>query len=118
MTGVGLDSYAASSGAWFGLLARYVDEDNYYFLSMRSSNQLQIRKVVNGVTTVLRAVSYTAPPGVMHEYTFSVLGNELHAFVDGRLVATALDDALPLGKYGMGTYRATATWQDFVADQP
>jgi hypothetical protein len=54
----------------------------------------------------------------MHEYTFSVVGNELHAFVDGQLVATALDDALPRGKYGMGTYRAAATWQDYVADQP
>jgi len=93
-----LGSYAPSAGAWFGLLARYVDENNYYFLSMRSTNQLQIRKVVNGVVTVLRAVAYTAH--------------------DGRLVATALDDALPRGKYGMGTYRATATWQDFVADQP
>jgi hypothetical protein len=40
-------------------------------------------------------------------------GNELHAFVDGQLVATALDDSLPCGKYGMGTNRAVATWQDF-----
>jgi len=40
-------------------------------------------------------------------------GNELHAFVDGQLVATALDDSLPCGKYGMGTNRAAAMWQDF-----
>jgi hypothetical protein len=114
-----LDSFAGStSGAWFGLLARYADENNHYFLSVRSSNQLQIRKIVDGVTTVLKAASYTAAPGAMHEYTFSVVGNELHAFVDGQLVATALDDALPRGKYGMGTYRAAATWQDYVADQP
>jgi len=113
-----LDSFAAPTGAWFGLLARYVDESNYYFLSMRSSNQLQIRKIVGGVTTVLRAVTFTAAPGAMHEYTFRVVGKELHAFVDGQLVATALDDALPRGKYGMGTYRAAATWQDFSADQP
>ena len=72
---------------------------------MRSSNVLQIRKLVNGVTTVLKSVSFTAAPGVMREYTLSVRGNELHAFVDGQLVATALDDALPRGKYGMGTNR-------------
>lgn len=113
-----LDSFAVPTGAWFGLLARFVDEGNYYFLSMRSSNQLQIRKVVNGVTTVLKAVSFTATPGAMRDYTLSVRGNELHAFVDGQLVATALDDALPRGKYGMGTYRAAATWQDLVVDQP
>lgn len=113
-----LDSFATQTGAWFGLLARYVDERNHYFLSIRSSNVLQIRKQVNGVTTVLKSVAYTAAPGAMHEYTFSVLGNELHAFVDGQLVATALDDALPRGKYGMGTYRAAATWQDYLATQP
>jgi len=114
-----LDSFAGStSGAWFGLLARYADESNHYFLSVRSSNQLQIRKIVNGVTTVLKAVSYTAAPGAMHEYTFSVVGNELHAFVDGQLVATALDDTFALGNYGMGTYRAAATWQDLSVDQP
>ncbi|HEU5134519.1 MAG TPA: hypothetical protein VFU13_05185 [Steroidobacteraceae bacterium] len=112
-----LDSFAAPSGAWFGLLARYVDEQNHYFLSVRSSNQLQIRKIVNGVTTVLKAVSFTAAPGAMHEYTFSVVGNELHAIVDGQLVATALDGELPRGKYGMGTYRAAATWQDFLVTQ-
>jgi len=113
-----LDSFAGSqSGAWYGLLSRYVDQNNYYFLSIRSSNQLQIRKVANGVVTVLDAASFTATPGVMREYTLSVRGNELHAFVDGQLVATALDDAIPRGRYGMGAYRAAATWQDFAVVQ-
>ena len=112
-----LDSFATPSGAWFGLLARYVDERNYYYLTVRSSNVLQIRKLVNGVTTVLKSVSFTTAPGVMREYTFSTRGNELHAFVDGQLVATALDDSLPRGKYGMGTNRAAATWQDFNVAQ-
>jgi hypothetical protein len=44
-------------------------------------------------------------------------GNDLHAFVDGRLVAMAIDDALPRGKYGMGTNRAAATWRDFDVNQ-
>jgi len=112
-----LDSFATPSGAWFGLLARYLDERNYYYLTVRSSNVLQIRKLVNGVTTVLKSVSFTAAPGVMREYTLSVRGSELHAFVDGQLVATALDNALPRGKYGMGTNRAAATWQDFDVTQ-
>jgi hypothetical protein len=78
---------------------------------------LQIRKQVDGVTTVLRSVAFTAAPGAMREYTLSVRGRELHAFVDGQLVATALDDALPRGKYGMGTHLAAATWQDFFVEQ-
>ena len=64
---------------------------------MRSSSVLQIRKLVNGVTTLLKSrVTHYRFPGVMREYTFSTRGNELHAFVDGQLVAaTALDDSLP-----------------------
>lgn len=112
-----LDSFAVPSGAWFGLVTRYVDERNYYFLSIRSSNVLQIRKVVDGVTTVLKSVSYTATPGEMHAYSFSAYGNQLHAFVDDRRVASAIDDALPRGKYGMGTYRTAATWRDYLVTQ-
>jgi hypothetical protein len=114
-----LDSYAASQqGAWFGLFARYVDARNHYYLSIRSSNQLQIRKQVNGVISVLKSVAYTAAPGAMHEYTFSALGNELHAFVDGKLVAKASDAELPRGVYGVGTYRTAATLQDMTVTQP
>jgi hypothetical protein len=72
---------------------------------------------VKGVTTVLKSVAFAAAPGAMREYALSVRGNELHAFVDGQMVATALDDELPRGKYGMGTNRATATWQDFDVAQ-
>ena len=113
-----LDSFArSSSGAWFGLLARYVDEQNHYFLSVRSSNQLQIRKIVNGVTTVLEAVAFTAAPGSCTS-TPSV-SSERTACVRGW--PTRRDGSrrsLPRGKYGMGTYRAAATWQDFSVEQP
>ena len=36
--GVRLDAYGSTQpGPWFGLLARYVDERNYYYLSVRGS---------------------------------------------------------------------------------
>ena len=114
-----LDSFSSSpQGAWFGLFARYIDERNHYYLSIRSSNELQIRKQVNGVITVLRSIAFTASPNVMHEYALSVRGNELHASVDGQVVATALDSTFPTGKYGVGTYRAAVTLQDMEVTQP
>ena len=43
---VRLDAFAASSqGAWFGLLARYVDARNHYYVTVRSTGQIQIRKM-------------------------------------------------------------------------
>lgn len=115
-----LDEYAATSTtvAWFGLVARYVDPQNYYFLSVRSSGQVQIRKRVNGISTVLAAASFTSPPGERHRYQLSVVGNELHAFVDGRRVASTTDDDIAEGIWGMTTHRTAATWSSLGAVQP
>lgn len=115
-----LDSFngTTSQAAWFGLFARYHDASNYYQVSLRSSRQLQIRKVVNGQLTVLAAKSFTTEPGRFYELRFDVLGDQLHAYVDGVLVAQALDDSVSRGHYGLGTYRAAATFQTFIVEQP
>jgi hypothetical protein len=104
--------------AWFGLFARYRDAANYYQVSLRSSNQLQIRKVVNGQLTVLAATPLTVTPGVFHDLRFDVFGHQLHAYLDDVLVAQALDGAVSSGHYGVGTYRTAATFQTFMVDQP
>ncbi len=97
---------------------RYVDSQNYYYLSVRSSNSLQIRKVVNGVVTVLKTVTLTIQPGGNHDYGLEVRGNELSAIVDGIVLARALDDSLTSGQYGLATYRAGATFSRVSAVQP
>lgn len=100
--------------AWVGVVARYVDANNFYYLSLRSSNQLQIRKMVDGAITVLKAVNYTVVPGQTYRLQLTVIGNELTATVQypsdstGAVVtARAVDDDLASGKFGVGTYRAT-----------
>jgi hypothetical protein len=114
-----LDTFATTNPvAWFGVVARYVDARNYYYLSIRSSNSLQIRKVVDGVVTMLKGVTYGVTPGAYHRYQFDVLGNELTASVDGVVVATAIDDSLTKGQYGLATYRAAATYQLVSVTQP
>jgi hypothetical protein len=106
---VRLDEFATTNPvAWYGVLARFVDANNYYYLSARSSGQLQIRKVVNGVITVLKAVPYTTVPGKYQTLTLTVIGNELTALVDDVVVARAIDNDISEGKFGLGTYRASA----------
>jgi hypothetical protein len=117
---VRLDTFNGNGSqvAWFGLFARYRDAANYYQVSLRSSNQLQIRKVVNGQLTVLAATPLTVTPGVFHDLRFDVFGHQLHAYLDDVLVAQALDGAVSSGHYGVGTYRTAATFQTFMVDQP
>jgi hypothetical protein len=116
---VRLDSWGSTNPvAWFGVVARYVDSRNFYYLSVRSSNSLQIRKAVNGVVTVLKAVTLTIQPGVDHRYGLEVRGNELSATVDGIVLARALDDSFTTGQYGLATYRAGATYSEVDVGQP
>jgi hypothetical protein len=114
-----LDSYDASpQGAWFGLLARRVDERTYYYLTVRSTGQLEIRRQLNGTVTVLKSVPFTATPGRFYNFKLSVIKNELHAYVDGVFVGGALDDSIRRGNYGVGSYRTAFTYGKFTADQP
>jgi hypothetical protein len=114
-----LDAWGSTSPvSWLGLVARYADPQNYYYLSVRSSNSLQIRKVVNGAVTVLKSVTLTIQPGEVHRYALEVRGNELSASVDDIVLARAIDDSLTSGQYGLATYRAGATYTDMSAEQP
>ena len=79
-----LDSSGSSNPvSSFAMVARYVDARTYYSLSVRSSGQIQLRKTVGGVTTVLRAASF-APGAGYQTYRLRVVGRELHGYVDGR----------------------------------
>ena len=114
-----LTSYAASQqGAWFGLLARYVDARNHYYVTVRSTGQIQIRKIVNGVITVLATRNFTAVPNRYYDVQFLVINDQLHLYVDQVLVANAHDRDLTSGRYGIATYRAAANWDTFQVLQP
>jgi len=114
-----VDAFAASQqGAWFGLLARYVDARNHYYVTVRSTGQVQIRKVVDGVVTVLGSANFSAVRGRYYDVRFLVINDQLQLWVDGTLVASAHDRAIAGGKYGLATYRATARWESLSVLQP
>ena len=116
---VRLDSYAASQqGAWFGLLARYVDARNHYYVTVRSTGQIQIRKIVNGVITILGTANFTAVPGQYYDVQFLVINDQLQLYVDRVLAVTAHDRDIARGQYGIATYRAAANWDAFSVMQP
>jgi hypothetical protein len=114
-----LDAFATSQqGAWFGLLARYVDASNHYYATVRSTGQIQIRKIVNGVVTVLGTANFTAVPGRNYDVRFQLIEDQLHLYVDGALLVAAHDRDIAKGQYGVATYRAAANWSSFEVMQP
>jgi hypothetical protein len=114
-----VDQFGSTSPvSWAGVVARYVDARTFYYLSVRSSHQLQIRKIVGGATTVLAAKPFTPVAGQYHRYKLLVVGSELRAYVDGVLIASATDSEIGSGQYGVGTYRAAASWSSIRVVDP
>ena len=52
-----------SGSHWIGALVRYSDPSNYYYVTLRTSNELSLRKVVNGVVTELDREPFTMQSG-------------------------------------------------------
>lgn len=114
-----VESFTPSqTGAWFGLLARYVDARNHYYVTWRATGQVQIRKIVNGVITVLGSSNIAPVIGQSYHVRFRLINDQLQLYVDDALVATAHDSDIASGQYGLATYRAAAVWSMYTVDQP
>jgi hypothetical protein len=116
-----LDTFASPSGSqerWFGLMARHVDERNFYYLSLRSSNTVALRKVVDGTVTSLGSASFTVQPGTWYDLRLDAVGNRLRGHVNGALVLEATDSSLASGNSGPVMFRAATDYDDFAAYQP
>lgn len=112
-------SFAAGTGSrWFGVMARYSDAGNYYYVTMRADNTISLRKLVNGAIHVLDSAPLTVSTGTVYRLRLEAIGNSLRTYVNGRLVLEAKDASHASGKYGLVTYKTAATYDDFVAREP
>ncbi|HSC05203.1 MAG TPA: hypothetical protein VLD59_00095, partial [Steroidobacteraceae bacterium] len=111
-------SYAAGSGdRWFGLAVRQTDPGNLYYLTLRNSNVISLRKRVNGVVTVLASRSEFVDLNRRYKLRLEAIGSRVRAYVDGQLVLEAVDRSLTRGTPGLRMYR-TATDYDNVVISP
>jgi hypothetical protein len=116
-----LDTFATPNGSedrWFGVMARHVDERNFYYLSLRRSNTVSLRKFVNGVATTLATAAYTVEPATWYDLRIDAVGDQLRAYVNSRLVLEATDTSHARGNAGPVMYKAAADFDDFLSHQP
>jgi hypothetical protein len=114
------DHYGAGADRWFGVLGRYVNDGTYYYLSVRSSNTLSLRKLVNGSITVLGTVPFTpatSAPG--DRLRLEIIGNKLRAYANGELAIESTDtQQIASGRFGLVTYKASAWFDNFQVFEP
>ena len=87
-----LDTFANPTGTqerWFGVMARYSDDANYYYLSLRSSNTVALRKLVNGSISTLASAAFTVQPATWYSPAPRRGRRRLRAYVDGSLLLEA-----------------------------
>jgi hypothetical protein len=112
-------SFGSSPNAWFGLIARYVDDLNYYYVTVRKGNTISLRKLVNGAIHVFDTASLTVTQGSWYELRLETVGDHLRVYVGDDLVLEAVDaQPIEAGRYGMMTFRTVARFGDFTAWQP
>jgi hypothetical protein len=113
------NSFAAGTGSrWFGVVARYVDANNFYYVTVRRDNTLSLRKLVNGTVQILDTAPLTVSAGTTYTLRLEAIGASLRAYVNGNVVLEATDSSHASGRYGLATYRTAATFDDFIAWEP
>ncbi|HEY0680855.1 MAG TPA: hypothetical protein VGD45_00850 [Steroidobacter sp.] len=105
---------------WVGVMARYHDDANYHYVTLRNSGFLDIRKLVNGSVVRLARVPFTVQPNVNYRVRLETVGTSLRAFVNGRLRAEATDASLTPGisSAGVVTFKAAVDVDNFSLLQP
>ncbi|MDR6550953.1 cadherin-like beta sandwich domain-containing protein [Paenibacillus qinlingensis] len=107
-----LSSYTTNS---VHLMARYMDDNNYYDLIYTSSDQtLALRKKVAGTWTVLQFISYPLTNDREYNLKIAVNGSSIAGFVNGTQMLTATDTSLKNGKIGFSTRNQSAKFDNVV----
>ena len=79
---------------------------------------MSLRKVVNGVITVLGTAPLTVAPNTWYDLRLDAVGNELRAFVNGAQVLQMIDTSHASGQGGILTYKTAAEYTGYHAWQP
>ncbi|HNB55026.1 MAG TPA: hypothetical protein PK530_23955, partial [Anaerolineales bacterium] len=112
----------------FGIICRYVDADNFYFLTITSDGYYSMSKYLNGEYYALSdetfvATDYVNTGAAMNHIRADCIGNTLSIYINGQFVASATDSEFASGDVGLmaGSYNtagADILFDNFVVTQP
>lgn len=112
----------------FGVICRYVDENNFYFFSVTSDGFFSVTKLINGEYEFIGMEEFGATDAVnagntLNHLTGECNGNVLRFWVNGTLLAETQDDTFTEGDVGLiaGTTDISGTdvlFDNFVVTEP
>ena len=81
---------------WFGLATRRSNSANYYYVSVRNSGSVSLRRKVDGVIRAIASAPLTVIPGRTYKLRLESIGTRHRVYVDGVLLLDADDGALAI----------------------
>ncbi len=109
----------STQDAWVGIAAHLVDERNYYYVTLRKSNQLSLRRLVNGQIQVLATVPQPVATGTWYDLRLELIGTNIRAYVNGNLRIQTRDSTRSGGgRNALLMYKTAADFASYVAYQP
>lgn len=108
-------TFSATGSPWFGLIGRYRNDSNFYYVTMRKTNVASLRKLVNGAIVELDSVPITVTAGQWYTLRLECIGDAVRVYVNDTLRLEARDSTHTKGNPGLMTYRTAAQYDDFAA---
>ena len=102
-------TFGAADG-WVGLVARYTDANNYYYVAVRNNNTFAIYRRLNGVDTLLREGSSAGSQPSRVKLVAD--GDEISVQINQQFFSLTTDRSLTRGRAGLATFRAAADFDD------
>lgn len=97
--------YNNATNAGSGVLARYVDSNNYYMLRLQQTGKVQLYKKAAGTFTLLGEAAQTVTAGSTYTLKLEVNGSALTGYVNGvEKISAVTDTAISSGKIGVRSY--------------
>ena len=108
---VKVNSNASSSHV--GIMGRYVDANNYYYMRLdKSNNKVQLYKKVGGTSTQLFTADFTVSSSKWYLMKLTFSGSTIKGEVDGIQMFSVTDTSLTQGSVGLRMNRLSASYDD------
>ena len=104
----------SSNDRWVGLATRFTDAANFYYVAVRSSGKVLLRRKVNGAFNTLASAPLQVAINTDYRLRLEAAGDRLRVFVNGVKVLEAHDAALSHGRAALITYMAKADYDNVV----
>jgi hypothetical protein len=103
---------------WFGLVTRYTDVNNYYYVTARSGGGIQLKRMLAGTFTTLGTAALPVAIGTTHRIRLESVGDHIRVLVNNRPVIRVRDSGISGGgQPGIMMYRTQADYDNVVVNE-